>query len=202
MAEMVRETERWLSAAKAGDSDALGHALDSCRNYLLLVADKELDPKLKAKGGASDIVQQTFLEAQQAFGRFHGDSEPELLAWLRHMLLNNVANFRRHWVGTDKRQVGLEVPIHGGSSSHAGNSWLPDGGPTPSREMMADERDSALNAIIATLPDDYQQVLHLRYREDKSFDEIAVTMNRSANAVRKLWARAVERLQEELDAPS
>lgn len=202
MAEVARDTGRLLSAAKAGDSDALGRALDSCRNYLLLVADKELDPKLRAKGGASDIVQQTFLEAQQAFGRFQGDSEQELLAWLRRMLLNNVANFRRHWVGTDKRAVDLEVPIHGGSPSRTGNSWLPDGGQTPSREMMTEERDAALNAIIAKLPEDYQQVLNLRYREERSFDEIAATMNRSANAVRKLWARAVEKLEEELEAIS
>ncbi len=201
MAELLRETERWLSAAKAGDSDARGRALDSCRNYLLLVADKELDPKLKAKGGASDIVQQTFLEAHQAFERFQGDSEAELLAWLRHMLLYNVANFRRHWVGTDKRQVDLEIPIYGGSPSRTGNSWLPDGGLTPSREMMADERDAAVNAIIAKLPEDYQQVLNLRYREERSFDEIAATMNRSPNAVRKLWARAVKRLEEEMEAP-
>lgn len=201
MAELVRETERWLSAARAGDSDALGRALESCRNYLLLVADKEMDARLRAKGGASDIVQQTFLEAQQAFARFSGDSEQELLAWLRRMLLNNVANFRRHWVETDKRKLDLEIPIYGGSPSRTGNSWLPDGGLTPSREMMVEERDKSLNALIAKLPEDYQQVLNLRYREEKSFDEIAAVMNRSANAVRKLWARAVEKLQEEMDAP-
>ncbi|MFL5327478.1 MAG: sigma-70 family RNA polymerase sigma factor [Gemmataceae bacterium] len=199
MPDLDRDTERLLSAAKAGDSDALGRALDSCRNYLLMVADKELDPKLRAKGGASDIVQQTFLEAQQAFGRFEGGSEQELLAWLRRLLLNNVLNFRRHWVNTDKRQVDLEVPI-APSPSRTGNSWLPDGGLTPSREMMVDERDANLNAIIARLPEDYQQVLNLRYRENRAFEKIAITMNRSANAVRKLWARAIERLQEELDA--
>jgi RNA polymerase sigma factor (sigma-70 family) len=66
--------------------------------------------------------------------------------------------------------------------------------------MMVDERDANLNAIIARMPDDYQQVLNLRYRENRAFEEIAATMNRSANAVRKLWARAIERLQEELDA--
>lgn len=200
MAEQVRETEQWLSAARAGDSDALGRALESCRNYLLLIADQEMDQRLKAKGGASDIVQQTFMEAQQAFGRFDGVSEQELLAWLRRMLLNNVANFRRHWVETDKRKLDLEIPIYGGNTSGTGNSWLPDGGLTPSREMMVDERDRSLNALIAKLPDDYQQVLNLRYREERSFDEIATMMNRSANAVRKLWARAVERLQEEMDA--
>jgi RNA polymerase sigma factor (sigma-70 family) len=66
---------------------------------------------------------------------------------------------------------------------------------------MVDERDAQLNAAISRLPDDYQQVLRLRYREDRSFDDIAAAMNRTANAVRKLWARAVERLQQELETP-
>jgi RNA polymerase sigma-70 factor (ECF subfamily) len=197
----AQATERFLTAARCGEADALGWALESCRNYLLLVAERELDPRLRAKGGASDVVQQTFLEAQQDFGRFHGTSEAELLAWLRRMLLNNVANFRRHWAGTAKRRADREQPLTAPGSSRAGGSWIADGGPTPSRELMADERDAAVRAAVARLPDDYQQVLRLRYQEDQPFEEIARLMNRTANAVRKLWARAVERLEEELDRP-
>jgi RNA polymerase sigma-70 factor (ECF subfamily) len=52
------------------------------------------------------------------------------------------------------------------------------------------------------LPDDYRQVITLRYREDRPFDEIARLIGRSENAVRKLWFRAIERLQQELDTPS
>ncbi len=194
-------TELLLAAARSGELTALGQALEVCRNYLLLVAEKEMDPRLKAKGGASDLVQQTFLEAQKDFGRFDGTSEQELLAWLRRMLLNNVANFRRHWVDTNKRRADREIPLTSNDPSRTGASWLADGGPTPSREMMADERDAAVHAAMARLPEDYQQVLKLRYVEDRPFEEIADVMNRSANAVRKLWARAVEKLQEELDEP-
>ena len=53
-----------LAAARTGSSEALGQALQACRGYLLLLAERELDPDLRAKGGASDVVQETFLEAQ------------------------------------------------------------------------------------------------------------------------------------------
>ncbi|MBX7106066.1 MAG: sigma-70 family RNA polymerase sigma factor, partial [Gemmataceae bacterium] len=177
------------------EADALGRALEECRNYLLLIANQEMDPKLKAKAGASDIVQQTFLEAQRDFAGFRGDSEPELRLWLRRLLLNNVANFRRHWVETGKRRADREVAIDAGGVAPA------DPGPTPSREMMADERTRAVHAALDRLPEDYAQVLRLRYIEELPFEEIATRMGRTANAVRKLWARAVEKLEEELESP-
>ena len=55
------------------------------RHYLLRIAEQELDPDLRAKGGASDLVQLTFLEAQRDFARFHGDTAAELRAWLRRL---------------------------------------------------------------------------------------------------------------------
>src|SRR5205823_4133645 len=76
----------WLSAARDGSRDALGRALEACRRYLLCVAHQQLNRDLQAKGGASDLVQETFLEAQSSFDRFHGSSEVELRAWLRQLL--------------------------------------------------------------------------------------------------------------------
>src|ERR1700730_12825101 len=88
MPRSSHDAAQWLPAARSGSLEALGRVLEACRDYLLLVANKELDPKLQAKGGASDLVQQTFLEAQRDFARFRGDSEDELLAWMRHLLLD------------------------------------------------------------------------------------------------------------------
>ena len=39
-----------------------------------------------------------------------------------------------------------------------------------------------------------------RYLEDRSFEEIAQLMNRTTNATRKLFARAIERLQQEMES--
>src|SRR5262245_20956863 len=78
--------------AREGSSEALGQLLEGCRQYLLLVANQQLDPGLRDKLGPSDLVQETFLDAQQDFRHFHGHTEPELLAWLRRILLNNLAD--------------------------------------------------------------------------------------------------------------
>lgn len=186
---------RWLSAARAGSPEALGRALEVCRAYLLRVAGGELGPDLQAKGGASDLVQQTFLEAQRDFARFDGDTEEQLLAWLRQLLLHNVANFSRAYRETGKRDVGREVALAGDSS---GEGVLPGDGPTPSGRVIQDERSQALQQALERLPEDYRLVIRYRYEEERSFDEIARLLGRSPNAARKLWARAIERLQEEL----
>jgi RNA polymerase sigma-70 factor (ECF subfamily) len=201
VAESAKGAAEWLGAARAGSREALGEALEACRGYLLLVAQRELDPALHAKGGASDLVQQTFLEAQQDFARFQGDTEAELLAWLRRMLLNNLANFTRRYRDTDKRAVAREISLQALSSLRVRGQGPGGDTPTPSDAAMQDEQALALEHALALLPDDYREVIRLRYQEERSFEEIGQSMERSANAARKLWLRAVERLQQELDVP-
>src|SRR5260370_36810440 len=89
-----------LEAARSGSPEALGQALEACRGYLLMVARGELDPDLRAKEGPSDLVQETFLEAKRDFVQFQGAIGAELLACLRRVLLNNVANFTRRYPTT------------------------------------------------------------------------------------------------------
>jgi RNA polymerase sigma-70 factor (ECF subfamily) len=201
MADPATDAARWLPEARAGSREALGQALEACRRYLLLIADRELDPALRAKGGASDLVQQTFLEAQRDFGRFQGDSEEELLAWLRQLLRHNLADFTRSYRGTDKRLVGREVSLEPDTPSGERGGGLAADTPSPSGRAMAHEQEEALQRALAQLPEDYRRVLVLRHQEGHSFEEIGRQLNRSPEAARKLWSRAVERLQLALDVP-
>jgi RNA polymerase sigma-70 factor (ECF subfamily) len=191
---------QWLASARGGSSEALGQALENYRHYLLLVAEKELDSALQAKAGASDLVQETFLEAQRDWVTFHGNSEDELRAWLRRLLLNNVANFTRSFRATNKRQVGLEVPLQPSSWSGTPGGGLPADISTPSQVAQEHERAEALNRALERLPESYRQVLLWRYQEQRSFEEISQALQCSANAARKLWARALERLEKEMEA--
>jgi len=196
MTERAQEIAHWLNSARAGSDDALGQALEACRGYLLSIAQKEMDPDLRAKGGASDLVQETFLKAYRHFEHFNGSAEPELLMWLRRLLLNSLVDFHRLYRDAQKRQANREVPLAAGDSSPVNRADIADQGPTPSNVAMEHEKGAALQKALEQLPEDYRTVLLLRYQEEQSFKEIAQRMNRSENAVRKLWARAAERLQE------
>jgi RNA polymerase sigma-70 factor (ECF subfamily) len=198
--EQLSVSERIL-AARSGSSDSLGQLLDACRGYLLLVANAELDPRLHAKGGASDLVQETFLEAQQNFLRFRGQSQAELLAWLRRILLSHLANFSRRYRKTGKRRMSSEVRLdQSGSCDGLHDRLAEPGAASPSWCAVAREELEIMERALESLSPDDRAVILLVHRDHLSFVQAAQIMNRSADAVRGLWSRAVERLAREVEA--
>ncbi len=188
-----------VAAARAGSREAMGQALESCRRYLLVVADGQLDDDLRSKGGASDLVQETFLEAQRDFGRFHGSSTDELRAWLRQVLLHNVGAFTRRFRATEMREVAREVCLRADGSSSG-----PDQGPagsalSPSGVAIEHEQALALRRAVERLPDEYRRVVVLRFEEERSFEEIGRLTGRSADSARKVWSRAMVMLRREME---
>jgi RNA polymerase sigma-70 factor (ECF subfamily) len=172
--------------------------LDSCRNYLLLVANQELDPALRAKVSPMDLVQETFLRAHNAFDRFTGDTEAELLAWLRRILINHLLNVREQFQGTQRRDVHRELSLQGGELP-AGEHSEPRRWSTPLRGLVAQEEIASLQRALSRLPEHYQEVIRLRHFEERGFPEIGAAMGRAPDAVRMLWVRAIERLRQELE---
>jgi RNA polymerase sigma-70 factor (ECF subfamily) len=186
-----------LAAARHGSGEALGQVLDLCRRYLLQIATAELDSLLQPKIAASDLVQETFLEAQRIFNRFEGNSPVELRAWLRAILLNKIADGQRHFREAAKRRIDKEVVFDPHSERQQDEPPAPDA-PTPSFLLIAQERAAALTAAIARLPPDYRQVIVWRQVEDLSFETMASRLGRSVDAIRKLWWRAIQKLQSEM----
>ena len=166
---------------------------------MLAIASRELDPDLMAKGGASDLVQETFLEAQCDF-RGSGVLHRRSCAWLRQVLLHNVGAFTRRFRATSKRAVGLEVAIDGGLSAAGTNEPKAASNLSPSGVAIEHEQSSALRRALERLPEEYRRVVCLRFDEDRSFEEIGELTGRSPNAARKVWARAMERLRLEWES--
>jgi RNA polymerase sigma-70 factor (ECF subfamily) len=200
MAERGEVDDRLLVAARRGSREALGNALEACRRYLLAIASRELDPDLRAKGGASDLVQETFLEAQRDFARFQGSSPEELRAWLRQVLLHNLGAFTRRFRATSMRAVELEVAIHTGASFAGPGEPKAASNLSPSQVAIEREQSAALRQALTLLPEDYRRVVCLRFDEGRSFEEIGELTDRSPAAARKVWARAMERLRQEWEA--
>src|SRR6476469_1482859 len=114
MTEPEAIPEVLLDRARAGDDAALGTLLDLYRNYLRVVARSMIGPALRGQADASDLVQEAFLKAHRDFARFLGEGEPELVAWLRQILVNAAADHVKHHrarVRDHRRRESLEAML-------------------------------------------------------------------------------------------
>jgi RNA polymerase sigma-70 factor, ECF subfamily len=187
------ELELWIEEARRGDRQALGQALSFCRDYLLLVANDRLKPELRAKGNASDLVQETFLRAQRGLEGFRGRTASEWRHWLRSILVRNLAEEGRRFGATAKRRVQREVTIPEGVRLDCTRT-----SETPSSRLARRERESALIEALERLPAHYREVVVWHNQERHTFEEIGQRRGISAEAARKLWKRALIYLRKEL----
>jgi RNA polymerase sigma-70 factor (ECF subfamily) len=198
MTETAPSLCQLLAQARAGDAAAQDRLFAACRNYLAVVARAEIGSWLQAKVDASDLVQQTLLDAHRGMGNFRGHNEAEWLGWLRQILSHNAADFVRHYGEAAKRKAAREVRLAPADSqqSHASPYEPTAATETPSEMLMRHETELQLADAIAALPEDYQEVIVLRNLQQLPFDEVARRMNRSRPAAQMLWMRAIRTLRE------
>lgn len=169
--------------------DGFDAVLESCRLFLSEIATDELPSQLAAKGGASDIVQDTLAAAVQYRRQFRGTTVVELQAWLHGLLQNELATFRRRYVATIGRDVNRERRL--------GNlaAKLLVSHDSPVEKLVYDERERAVAAALTELDADQREAIVLRLDERLGFREIGERLGRSEEAARKLFTRSLDRLR-------
>jgi RNA polymerase sigma-70 factor (ECF subfamily) len=175
-----------------------GRLLEWCRPYLLAVANDELAADLQAKLGASDLVQETFLQAHRDFQQFRGHTDHELRGWLRAILHHNLGMVGRHYREFDKRDLRRECALSDDSANEPSPALIDPS--TPSAHLQAQEKDEALVQAMTRLPETYRQVVQWRNYDRCSHEEIGRRLDRSPEAARQLWRRAIIQLTQLLEA--
>jgi RNA polymerase sigma-70 factor (ECF subfamily) len=173
-----------------------GSRLERFRDYLRTLARLHLDRRLQGKLDASDVVQQTLLEAHRDLGQFRGQSDGELAAWLRKLLANNLATLVRDF-GREKRDVGRERSLEAAidESSCRLEAWLACDDSSPSQRASRNEHLLALAEALAALPDAHQEVVTLRYLHAWPVTDIARHIGRTPAAVAGMLHRALKDLR-------
>ena len=182
-----------LARVKSGDRCALGSLLERHRNYLHLLVRLQVGKRLRSKLDVEDLVQEACLEAHRGIERFQGATSSEFLAWLRQIVAGVLANQVRRYFGTKRRDLRLEQSL---ADDPDRSSVAPDGGyvapySSPSHVVLKREQGLILADALATLPDDYREVIILRQLENLPFPEVASRMGRSVVSVKHLWVRAL-----------
>ena len=161
------------------------------RNEILL-AD------LKSKEGASDLVQEALLQAHRDWGKFVGRTETELRRWLRRILLHKIAHAVRRYRLVERRRIAREISLDSGAFDGDAD-WLAADQTSPRGRAVRREEEIALSAALDRLPERMRSAVLWRHREACSFDELGRRLDCSNVAARKLWLRALEQLQRDLE---
>ena len=173
--------------------------LERYRHYLELLARLQLQPRLRSKLGASDIVQQTLLKATKNLSGFRGAGEAEIVAWLRRILTTTLIDAIREFKGT-KRNVAVERSLEASlaESSARLEALLQANSTSPSEHALRNEQLLRVSAALARLPDDQRQVLEMHYLQGCSVAVIAVDMGRTERSVAGLVRRGLQSLRDML----
>lgn len=189
------ELQLLLRQAARGDVAASEELLGLYRPYLRLAAGVRLPKLFQKRMDASDIVQQTLLDAVRGLPEFRGCSEPEFTAWIMRLLERNVMQcVRDNTLG--KRDVRLEHNWTDASGS-AQLIWasLAGDGPSPMSSVFRGEAALYLAMAIDQLPADQRQAIEMRYIGQLSLQEISEQMERSLGSVAGLIRRGIEALE-------
>lgn len=185
-----------IEPSKAGDSQAQADLLAQLQDYVLLMAERHLEPSLRQKAGYSDIAQEAMTRVVENFDQFQGNTGAEFRGWLKTIVVNEINRLRRRFLSA-KRNLTRERDVH--PDKQLGHSRVAvDFNLTPSTEAIEREQIERFRAVMQLLPEDYQTVLRLRSLESLPFKEVANRMGKTHDAVTKLWYRAALKLEEKL----
>lgn len=187
--------------AKAGHESDRGALLEPYRSYLRILASAQMGRHIELRVNASDIVQDTLLAAHRDLENFRGTTPGEFLQWLRTILSRCLLKAVECHIKAEKRDVRREVSLQQIHAGHESSCQLPTSilaakQATPSQLASRIEEIDWLTCLIGKLPSQYQQVITLRNLKELPFEDVAQQMNRSPQAVRMLWLRAIRRLRE------
>jgi RNA polymerase sigma-70 factor, ECF subfamily len=100
-----------LNRARHGDDTALERLFQLYRAYLVTLARPQIRRRLQGKVDASDLAQETMLEAHRCFTQFRGASMLEFAGWLRGILAHRLAQHARHFLDAKARDANLEQSL-------------------------------------------------------------------------------------------
>jgi RNA polymerase sigma-70 factor (ECF subfamily) len=188
-----------LEQARQGNREALGRLLEAQREVLHRLAERQLNGRIAVRVDASDIIQQTFLEAHRGFRQFAGQDERELTAWLLRILDHKVAGAIRDHVLLQKRNVRRDRSMDNSHGCMASLKKELDAGlSTPSQKAIRGEEEQRLMEALSVLPDDQREAVRLRHLEGLALADIARHLGRSPAAAAGLIKRGMQSLRRQL----
>jgi RNA polymerase sigma-70 factor (ECF subfamily) len=193
-----RDFEQQLRLARDGNPIARGRVLQQFWLALLHDARREMPYDLRSKGGGSDLVQETMLDAHRDFAQFTGRTEREFFTWLQCLLRHNFSNFARAYRTHAKRDIKRETTLSVESEEPVYDRRRPVVASADERVVDRESRESYRRAI-ERMPHEIRELMCLRFDQRLTYSDIGGRLGLTAEAARKLLTRTLRLLGKDLD---
>jgi RNA polymerase sigma-70 factor, ECF subfamily len=201
MAAEPPDTEALLARAAGGDRPAWGMLLTEHQERLRRMVAFRMDPRLRGRVDAADVVQEAFVEASAHRADYFDAAPPgsPLFLWLRGVVSNKLLEVTRHHLGTRmrdaKRELPFDAPRNSDDTSAALCAELTAGLTRPSVAAARVEVSSRLAYALDNIDPTDREVLALRHFEQLSNAEAAQVLGIQERAAAKRYLRALQRLK-------
>jgi RNA polymerase sigma-70 factor (ECF subfamily) len=188
-----RETQALLERAAAGDDRACAALLERNRARLLDFVDAHLDPQMRARLDASDVVQETLMEATRRLGDYLERRPMPFRVWLRKTAYQRLLMLRRRHIEAARRSVQREVPLPDHSSRLLAQRLMDPNG-SPSAKIDREELALRMHRAMQQLSQTDREVLLMHHYDDMSYEEMGCILGIEPATARKRAGRALIRL--------
>src|SRR5688500_16077939 len=168
-----------LALAAGGDLGAWGALLLRHQDRLQCVLTFRLDPRLRARVDAADVVQEAFIAATARRTDFFKQSAQPLFLWLRWIVGNTLLEMHRHHLGSQMRDAAREVSsvrragAQNDDTREALVAHLTAGGTGPATGAGRAEATARLREALAQMDPADREALALRHFEQLTNAEAA-----------------------------
>lgn len=195
---MDQESETLLERLRGGDESSLAELFLRHRARLWRLVEFRLDPRLRGRVDADDVLQEAYLNAAQRVPHFLEKPSMSFFIWIRLIVDQTLADVHRRHLGAQLRDAGREIRIggvhpHGTSTSLAfqivGNLT------SPSQAAIREETYRLLEEAIESMDSMDREVLALRHFEELTNGEVAEVLGIQEKAASIRYIRALRRLK-------
>jgi RNA polymerase sigma-70 factor (ECF subfamily) len=197
-------TSELIARAVGGEAAVLGELLERHRDRLRRMVTVRLDPRLRGRIDASDVLQDAMLEAALRLRDYASDPQWPFFLWLRMLTAQRLRTLHHHHLGVQARDAGREVSIFRAMGPEATTASmvaeLVGHDTRPSEAAVRLERELRVQQALEAMEPIDREVLALRHFEWLTKPEAARVLGITEAAVAQRYFRALKRLRDALEA--
>lgn len=191
-----------LRQALGGNETALAEMLAEFRPRLRQMVRLRIDPRIRGRIDASDVLQEAFFDVRRRIAEYAADPRIPFYLWLRLLVGQRLVDIHRQHLGAQMRDARLEVSIDSGNLPHTTSESLAAqllGRLTsPSRALERADRQLLVQEALQAMDPLDREILALRHFELLSNSECATALGLSKSAASNRYIRALLRIKEVL----